>query len=84
MKDILQEEQIVIQKVHELIRDYMTQVELDDIDDLLLTPRQDKAIDRVKLRIADLDPITKALQLDSATIADSRAYFDEDIAEYPV
>ncbi len=84
MKDILQEEQIVIQKVRELIRDYMTQVELEDIDDLLLTPRQDKAIDRVKLRIADLDPITKAFQLDSATIADRRAYFDEVIAEYPV
>ncbi len=37
------------------IRDYMTQVELDDIDDLLLPPRQDKAIDRVTLRFADLD-----------------------------
>ncbi len=48
------------------IRDYMTQVELDDIDDLLLTPRQDKAIDRVKLRFADLDTITKALQLGRA------------------
>ncbi len=58
-------------------------VELDDIDDLLPTSRQDKASDRVKLRFADLDTITKALQLDSATIADSRAYFDEVIAEYP-
>ncbi len=53
----------------------MTQVEQDDIDDLLLTLCQDEAIDRFKLQFADLDTIAKALQLDSATIADSRAYF---------
>ena len=55
------------------LRDVFRDVDIEGIDELLLTAKENKTLDRVILQFAELESITKALQRHDVSIADVRA-----------
>ena len=65
------------------LKEFLPQLCLDDVDDLLPTAREDREIEALLERLADLDSVTKALQQENLTMWDVRQLFDTVIVEYP-
>lgn len=65
------------------IRPVLKDVEVDDLDSLLPTARENKRIDELCVKFEELNSVTKALQNESLTCADARSIFDEVIEQYP-
>jgi len=65
------------------LRDYICDVEIDGLDEMLLSVRENKILDKFCSSFTDIDSITKALQSDALTISEVRCYFDSIIEIYP-
>jgi len=65
------------------LRDYIGDVEIDGLDEMLLSVRENKPLDKFCSSFTDMDSITKALQSNQITISDVPCYFDSIIEIYP-
>lgn len=65
------------------LRPVVLNLHLKDVDELLLEKRDDRCVDDLLIKMRDLDSVTKAVQKDTASLADIREYFDETIDKYP-
>lgn len=65
------------------IKEYLPQLELPEIDELLLSDQDDLTIERLCQKFANLDSVTIALQDNSTTISKARCLFDSVIEDYP-
>jgi hypothetical protein len=59
------------------IRDFLPLLGINDLDELLLTVRENRDIDSICDETKDFESISKALQQDATTLADTRLQFDE-------
>ena len=66
-----------------LLRDFFPRIDLEGLDEMLLTVSGNKIVDKLCSQFSDLNSITKGLQSNSVTISEVRAYFDEVIDMYP-
>ena len=65
------------------IREYIRLIGDADIDDLCLTPRENRDVDTLLPVLTDLDAVTKVLQAESTTVMKARDMQDETVAEFP-
>jgi len=59
------------------LRRFLPLLNLDEIEDLLPSSRQDRDIDNLLTLLAELDLVTKALQAEDRTLVEVRNLFDE-------
>lgn len=65
------------------IEKFLTLLNCEEIDDLLLRPRQVKQVERLNDQFKNFNSVTIALQSDKLSLADVRCLFDTVIEEYP-
>jgi hypothetical protein len=68
---------------YDKIRDFLPLLEINELDELLLTVRENHEIDSIYEEMKDFESISKALQQDATTLADTRLLFDEISNAYP-
>ena len=65
------------------IREFLPLLEINEIDEGLLSIRENRDADSLIEELKDCETVTKALQSDSTTMADVRTLFDAISKEYP-
>ncbi len=65
------------------IHSVLTDVDIADIEDFLLSPREDKTVHELCKQLGDLSSVTKSLQSERVTLSTVRTLFDEVIREHP-
>ncbi len=64
------------------LEEHIEQLEIDDIDELALSAREARQIEKVCNKPQQLDEVTKILQADDTSIAYVRALFDTVIEDF--
>ncbi len=65
------------------LKEFLPKLEMDEIDDLILTTSEIRKIEALCARFEHVDSVTKALHSDNVNLAEARAFFDTVIEEYP-
>ncbi|RLO02746.1 hypothetical protein DYB28_013774 [Aphanomyces astaci] len=65
------------------LKPFLPLMGVEEIDNLLLSVRQDRDIDHLLAKLIDLNSVTLELQDEAITLADVRGLFDEVVGEVP-
>ncbi|RHY96019.1 hypothetical protein DYB35_010402 [Aphanomyces astaci] len=65
------------------LKPFLPLMGVEEIDNLLLSVRQDRDIDHLLAKLIDLNSVTLELQDEAITLADFRGLFDEVVGEVP-
>jgi len=70
-------------KRYQELKEFIGKVEIEDIDDLILTTRENRKVDELCAKFQELESVTKYLQSNRCTISDCRLLFNGIIDMFP-
>ncbi len=65
------------------IKEYIPDLQIDEMIDLIPTPREERTLERLLNQFQVFDSITKVLQRSSITCSEVRVLFDRMIEKFP-
>lgn len=66
------------------IKEFLPRLEINEIDDFILSAKENRDIDSLLEELKDLESVSKTLQDDSTTMSDVRSLFDAVLESYPI
>ncbi len=69
--------------LYQLLRGFLAELGSVQVQELSLTPTENRQVDLLKRRLEVLDSLTKASQKEYVTMSDVRALFDAVINDFP-